>query len=172
MKILHPFYFGRVNWLMSNNKIIKKVNFEIKQIDKLMQTYRDLIEKCKDTEPEIVELTALASVIHSFYNGVENIFLLIAKNIDKDKPEGAKWHKDLLLQMTDEINKRPAVISDEMKDKLKNYLGFRHFYRHSYSFFLDWEEIKSLVSSLTDTWEQLKRELKVFLKKERNNDIS
>ena len=129
----------------------------------------DLIKKCDDTEPEIIELTALASVLHSFYNGVENIFILIAKNIDKEKPEGAKWHKNLLLKMNEEVTGRPAVISDELKDNLINYLGFRHFYRHSYSFFLDWEEIKSLVLSLIDTWEQLKRELKLFLKRINNN---
>jgi hypothetical protein len=42
-------------------------------------------------------------------------------------------------------------------------MGFRHFYRHSYSFFLEWEELEKLVTPLAEVWAQTKRELQLFL---------
>ena len=36
--------------------------------------------------PDLVEITALASVLHSFYNGLENVFLSISKAVDADVP--------------------------------------------------------------------------------------
>ena len=119
---------------MSNKRIIKKIEFELDQIDNLLSKYRDLINKCENKEPDLIELTALALVLHSFYNGVENILLLIAKNIDNNSPEGANWHKKLLIQMQKENNKRNKVISKNSEDELTELLGFRHFYRHSYFF--------------------------------------
>ncbi|MEW6687228.1 MAG: hypothetical protein AB1393_13665, partial [Candidatus Edwardsbacteria bacterium] len=109
------------------------------------------------------EITAIASVLHSFYNGVENIFLSIAKGLDENVPKGDQWHRDLLVQMTQRTPKRNHVISDEMAQKLAEYLGFRHFYRHSYSFFLKWDEVEKLVTPLQKVWMQLKRELSLFM---------
>jgi hypothetical protein len=38
-------------------------------------------------------MTALASVLHSFYNGLENIFLSIARHVDQQVPTGDRWHR-------------------------------------------------------------------------------
>lgn len=148
---------------MSNKAILNKIKFEIKQVDKLLNNYEDLIRKCKEKEPELVELTALASVLHSFYNGIENIFSLIAKGVDESKPKGSNWHKELLIQMTESKDSREAIISEELKDEIKDYLGFRHFYRHSYSFYLDWNEMKELILSIFDTWNKIKENLNNFV---------
>ncbi|AZR74514.1 hypothetical protein BBF96_14640 [Anoxybacter fermentans] len=148
---------------MSLEKVISSIMFEIKQIDQLFESYKTLLNHCKENKPDLIELTALASVLHSFYNGIENIFLQIAKKIDCFVPQGKQWHRDLLLQMTKELEGRQRVISDELKLKLVEYLGFRHFYRHSYSFFLRWDELEKLVYPLTEVWIQLKSELNIFL---------
>lgn len=163
MMILLLFYPGKENCIMSNKAILNKIKFEIKQVDKLLNNYEDLIRKCKEKEPELVELTALASVLHSFYNGIENIFSLIAKGVDESKPKGSNWHKELLIQMTESKDSREAIISEELKDEIKDYLGFRHFYRHSYSFYLDWNEMKELILSIFDTWNKIKENLNNFV---------
>ena len=147
---------------MYHKATLNKVEFEIEQVDKLLNKYEDLIKRCEEKEPELVELTALASVLHSFYNGIENIFLVIAKGIDGEKPNGSNWHKELLVQMRESNDKRKEIISKDSKEKIKDYLGFRHFYRHSYSFYLDWKEMKDLVLSLLDVWNQIKAELNDF----------
>ena len=65
--------------------------------------------------------------------------------------------------MVSKTDKRSAVISNDLKDKLVEYMGFRHFFRHSYSFYLDWDEIKKLVLPLEDVWSQTKEEIEVFV---------
>lgn len=91
--------------------------------------------------PDLVEITAMASVLHSFYGGLESIFLRVAKRIDQSVPAGAHWHRDLLVQMTGVSLNRESVLSVETSEKLDSYLVFRHFYRHSYSYFLEWDKI-------------------------------
>ena len=65
-------------------KVISQVKFEIEQIGLLFEAYADLLERVQRRTPDLVEVTAVASVLHSFYNGLENIFLSIAKGIDSE----------------------------------------------------------------------------------------
>jgi hypothetical protein len=144
-------------------KVISQVQVEIGQIDHLFDTYADLWDRLQKTTPDLVEVTAVASVLHSFYNGLENIFLSIAKGIDAEVPAGSQWHRDLLTRMTEPTASRGPVLTDEMAQRLADYLGFRHFYRHSYSFLLDWDEMEKLVMPLAEVWAQTKDELQLFL---------
>jgi len=145
------------------DKVISQVRFEIGQIDQLFESYADLLEQAQKKAPDLIEITAMASVLHSFYNGLENIFLSIAKGIDQDVPAGAQWHRDLLTRMTEATSSRGPVLTVHMAHRLANYLGFRHFYRHSYSFFLEWDELEKLVTPMSEVWEQTKYELQLFL---------
>jgi hypothetical protein len=144
-------------------EVSSQVRFEIGQIDQLFESYADLLKRVQKTTPDLVEVTAVASVLHSFYNGLENIFLSIAKGIDADVPTGSQWHRDLLTRMTDATANRGPVLMADMAQRLSGYLGFRHFYRHSYSFFLDWAEVENLVTPLAEVWDQAKYELQLFL---------
>jgi hypothetical protein len=58
---------------------------------------------------------------------------------------------------------RPRLLSDDLGRDLAAYLAFRHHYRHSYSFTIDWTEMSQLVLSLDRVWNQLKRELALFM---------
>ena len=127
-----------------------------------MDSYSNLLEKSRNSGPDLVELTALASVLHSFYNGVENILLTIAKRIDNNLPEGKHWHRDLLIQMSIGTSNRDRVISGEGKLLLAEYMAFRHLYRHSYSFFLSWDEMDKLVNDLQTVWGAVKSDLNNF----------
>ncbi len=151
---------------MPRESVERKIGFELDQIEKLLDKYDDLLTKAKSNkELDDVEVTALASVLHSFYNAVENIFLQISKNIDENVPGGSNWHKDLLIQMAEGTGDREEIISKELQLKLLEYLAFRHFYRHSYSFYLDWEEMEELVVNITDVKEELEEEIEDFLEK-------
>lgn len=153
-----------------DDKIIKEIIFEIGQIDRLFQSYAELLEKVKKNEPDLIEITALASVLHSFYTGLENIFLYVAKGIDKDVPTDSAWHRKLLLRMTEATKNRGALLSIIVSEQLTEYMGFRHFYRHAYSFFIDWDKLESLVTPMSEVWKQTKEELQMFLKKLSESD--
>ena len=144
-------------------KVLAQVNFEIGQIDHLLESYAVVLEKAQVVEPDLVETTAVASVLHSFYNGLENIFLSIAKGVDSVVPNTPKWHRDLLTQMTKPTLSRGQVLTPETAQLLTEYVGFRHFYRHSYSFTLDWSEMQGLAASLDVVWNAAKSEVQAFL---------
>lgn len=150
---------------MSIEQIESQIRFEIQQIDKLFDIYGTLLTSCGHKEPDLVEITAMASVLHSFYNGLEKLFEIIAKRIDDRPFLGEQWHKNLLSEMATPTPRRNPVISEGLKEKLVGYLGFRHFFRHSYSFFLEWEELNRLVIPLDEVWNEVKMEVESFLKK-------
>jgi hypothetical protein len=144
-------------------RVIEEIQFEIDQIDRLFVSYAALFARVHQTQPDLIETTAVASVLHSFYNGLELIFLSIAKRLDRQVPTGERWHQQLLFQMTQSTVQRDHVISTELAQQLDDYLGFRHFYRHSYSFFLDWSQLEKLVIPVETVWSQAKAELTAFL---------
>jgi hypothetical protein len=83
--------------------------------------------KAKRTPPSDIELSALAAFLHSFYTGVENIFKRVATELDGQLPGGDSWHRDLLDAMTTENARRSRFISPELRDRLTDFLQFRHF---------------------------------------------
>jgi hypothetical protein len=140
-----------------------QIQFEMGQIDRLFEFYADLLAESKQRVPDRVEMTALGSVLHSFYNGLESIFLVVAKELDRGAPRGAEWHRSLLMRMTQATSNRSRVISPETAAALSGYLTFRHFFRHAYAFFLDWSKMRDLVIALADIWAQTKQDLLAFL---------
>ena len=54
---------------------------EISRIDKSLDSVKPLLDLCKMNEPGIIEITAAAQVLHSFYNGVESIIVLFFKHL-------------------------------------------------------------------------------------------
>lgn len=109
-------------------------------------------------------LGSVAFDLHSFYQGVERIFEAFAKSIDRTVPSGERWHKRLLVQMTEEIpGIRPAIISEETRAALDSYRTFRHLARNIYTFNLDAKRIRNLVEDLPDTVEKVCKDISVFL---------
>lgn len=149
------------------DKIVKEqINFKLNDIDRLFSEYELMFEKIKQEEPDLFDMTILGSVLHSFYNGLENIFEIIAKNIDNSVPSGNKSHQELLHQMASENASRREVISEKTYLKLREYATFRHFYRPAYSFQLNWEKMKPLVDNVNGVWQETKNEILVFLSEE------
>ncbi len=144
-------------------RVLAQVNLEIELIGQLFSAYDELLERARQTEPNLIETTALASVLHSFYTGLENVFQAIAKEDEGGLPNSAHWHRDLLWQMARTTMQRPAVISTATAQRLLDYLSFRHFYRHGYSFFLDWQDLSKLVQPLPEVWAQTKQDFEDFL---------
>ena len=137
--------------------------FKIKQINTLIDSYQALFLKVEESSPDLVELAAFASILHSFYNGIENIFQIIIKKVDHETIDDVQWHKEILRKMSEPNKKRDPVISIDTMLLLTQYLSFRHFYRHSYSFYLNWNELEPLVKSLNKIWKRTTSEIKDFL---------
>lgn len=149
---------------MQVEKCIEEIRNELELLESLLESHQELVEKARLNEIlSRVELSAAATVLHSFYNGIENIFRRIANRIDKACPSSEFWHQELLEQMIKEEAFRPRVISDKLYDTMSMYLGFRHFFRHAYAFQFKWRKMEKLILNIQDSFEQFKEELSVFI---------
>ncbi len=111
------------------------------------------------------DLRAVGSILHDFYNGVENTFSRVAQELNGGLPAGEDWHRQLLVDMAAEIEGvRPPVISKTLKKELQRYLGFRHIFRHIYGFSLEKERIKELCEMVSPVLGSLERDLVRFCK--------
>ena len=87
----------------------------------------------------------------------------IAIHIDGKIPKGDDWHIELLMQMARPVKGvRPAVINQDVTEKLKEYLRFRHLFRHMYGYELNWERFKGLSLSLSTILSEFKLDLVRF----------
>ena len=105
-----------------------------------------------------LELAGVAALIHNFYNGIENIFKQLVVSRDLSIPRGPSWHIDLI-----EICVANQIISRNTSDMLEEYLGFRHFFSHAYSFDLDEERIAPLLEKIKDVHKALLQDISKFL---------
>jgi hypothetical protein len=113
------------------------------------------------TDDYYVDATALN--LHGFYAGLERLLEIIADGVDQAKPAGAHWHDDLLRQMAAEVpGVRPPVLSQETRERLDRYRGFRHVVRNVYTYNLDPEQIGVLVRQLAPTMASVSQELAAF----------
>ena len=101
-------------------------------------------------------------MLHSFYNGFENIFKRVAAELDGGLPSGEFWHRELMDSMTMPCRERSAVLSAQSIERLDDYLEFRHFFRHAYIFDLHWGRMKTLVLGSEETLQLVEGELDRF----------
>ena len=149
-----------------------KILFEINEIDIQLDMYKNLLTDTKNRVPDIVETSAIAAVIHSFYNGIEKTFEIIAKKLDKFIPTSGRTHQELLNHVCMKNDARPAIIDEEAYKILKDYMDFRHFFRHGYLIHLDWERMKDLSYNIFDAWKTVKKQLLNFADFLENNDLN
>ena len=113
--------------------------------------------------PDDYYVDATALNLHGFYAGLERLLEIIADGVDQAKPAGAHWHDDLLRQMGAEVpGVRPPVLSQETRERLDRYRGFRHVVRNVYTYNLDPEQIGVLVKQLAPTMARVSQELAAF----------
>lgn len=149
---------------MLDEVVRDQIRSEIDQIDELFAQFSELMESALAGEPDQVQLAALASVLHSFYTGVEAILLTVAKRVDERVPSGERWHRDLLDQTAAATDLRPAVLSEDVRATLDRYLAFRHFFRQAYSFVLRWGDMRDMVDDARPTWAAVRDEIMCWLR--------
>jgi len=141
----------------------KEVKVEFEQLRQLLSVHRSLLDKSHVHPPDRIELSALAAMLHAFYTGIENVFSRIALLTEGSKPLGNAWHRSLLEAMATPHPRREAVLSKELVHELKEYLAFRHMFRHAYTFHLRREKMGPLVLRCEEVLARLESEVIAFL---------
>jgi len=85
------------------------------------------------------------------------------KGINEKLPNDYMWHKTLLDIAFGQNARDFKIFRDDIRDLLGDYLSFRHFIRHSYSYQLKWNRMCQLVENLENTWSTLKSDFELFV---------
>ena len=94
------------------------------------------------------------TLIHNFYNGIENIVKQVFQAKSLKIPTGESWHQNLLLTAVEE-----KIISQQLVDELKVYLAFRHFVIHAYALDLQPQRIEPLATNIIKVFGEFKSEI-------------
>ena len=154
---------------MSGEALGRLIGREIEDIDALLDMSSSLLETPVDSEPSFERLAALTTVLDSFYNSLERVFEDIVKEYDSTQPEGGRWHTELLNQVAGQTESRPALISEASRQRLRDYLAFRHRSRHSSVSSLAWDPMAQLVAEMPQTWQTVRAEILQFLQDQQSS---
>ncbi|MEF2553497.1 hypothetical protein VQ042_19420 [Aurantimonas sp. A2-1-M11] len=121
-----------------------KLSVKLERAEKEMQKIEAHMLKHGDgvRSGEWGAVSAVALGIHNVYNGVEDVLLGLANDVDDLVPSGSSMHQDILDQMSVPIDGvRPAVLDVDLYESLTELKGFRHLVRHRYGFDLKAEKV-------------------------------
>lgn len=144
---------------MKRQQLKEYCEAEFENIDAVVSELFSFVSTEK-SEYSIPDLAAIATFIHNFYNGIENILKRVVSFKQLEIKDSPTWHKDLLKTASD-----AGIISSELYGTLSDYLSFRHFFVHAYSFTLKWEELRPIVDKTTTTLENFKSAIYNFIEK-------
>ncbi len=140
-----------------------EIEDEVRNLERLCRSMQAFLERLP-IKPDDYQVRSIGSMLHDFYNGVERVFERIALRVEGDLPTGSRWHTYLLRRMERPWpHARPAVIDRQMAIRLLDYLRFRHLFRHTYGYDLDWEKCRLLAEGMSETLEALREQLDTFI---------
>jgi len=145
-------------------ELAERIRGEIPELERVVQrALQSWSRGQRSPDEQDVYLESVALNLHGFYSGLERLFELIARHVDRNLPAGETWHQDLLQQMTEDVTEtRPAVISQKAGSTLDEFRRFRHLVRNVYTFNLVPEKMEPLIEALPELWSQLQAELLAF----------
>lgn len=100
----------------------------------------------------VLELAGTAALLHSFYNGLENILKQILRARGANLPQGASWHKELVEEAL-----RMKVLPADLKENIGLYLAFRHYFTHAYAMDLYADRMEPLVDAAQVVYQNFRR---------------
>ena len=71
-----------------------RVNAELENIQQVLDKSPPID---KLNKLSVLELAGVATLLHNFYNGIENVIKQIAQDKKLIIPAGQSWHRDLLV---------------------------------------------------------------------------
>jgi hypothetical protein len=142
---------------MTKDQLSKYCDAEFENIETVNAELWSVVESGK-TEYSIAELAAIATFLHNIYSGVENILKRVLRANLVKVEDSPTWHKDMLKTSSD-----IEIISNDLYVDLSDYLSFRHFFVHAYSFTLKWEELKPLIDRLEGVLNKFKSSIYKYI---------
>jgi len=104
--------------------------------------------------------------LHNLFCAYEDLFKIVSAFWENNIGSDGAFHKTLIKRMMLTIEGvRPALLSDKSYCHLDELRGFRHVFRHAYSYGLDDERVIYLLKKVLNQKGNVLEELKAFRKK-------
>ena len=139
-----------------------RIRRDLRDTEEIGDRVQKIWRRYKDASDEYY-VDAAALNLHDVYAGLERLFEHIARQVDDSVPDGPHGHQDLLVQMASDIpSTRPQVLSDDTRQYLGRYRGFRHVVRNVYTTDFDATQIDTLVQRLPEALAAATGDLRAF----------
>ena len=142
---------------------LAEFDFQVRQIDSI---YGSLAKKVVAIEKQRVTVETVESAgywMHNLYCAFEDLFKLVAGFWENNLSANGEYHIHLLKRMLVEIEGvRPALLSIAGYRYLNELRGFRHVFRHAYSYGLDDERVSALLRKILEQKDIVMSDLQAF----------
>jgi len=149
---------------MTKKELTDSVNKEFGNMKIVIDQIENLFKITTENDPDIIQLTALASFASQFYNGVENILKRICIFNSVTIPRIQDWHIQLYKWFCyPSGNNLPVLFSESDSVKYSSIRKFRHYFFHGYSHTIKWEWLKEGLSDIGNIYTQFKLNIEKYL---------
>lgn len=146
-------------FLDTKNEIVR-IEQECRGLERKMELYR----KERDEEVKDSHASAMATIAHGIYNGVENVLKDIVRYFDGNLPTGSDWHTKLLVRAHNpNPGVREAIISEDTAKVLGDLKSFRHIFRGIYQSSLVPEKVVVMARQTLGTIPVVIKEIETFM---------
>lgn len=114
-------------------RLAAQLSEDLKAVERLASAISQLLVRTDDNPREWLRVRALSFEIERWYTAIESTLERALRSLDGTAPEGRSWHDDLLRNAGLAIDGyRPALVSQEAVERLREVMRFRHYVRHGY----------------------------------------
>lgn len=145
---------------------IAEIDAQWREILKLQSSVKDktLVLKADKNNEDLT--TSMAYKLHNLYSAYEDMFKLTARFFENQIENISGYHTGLINRMRIEIEGiRPRLLSEDSYRILDELRGFRHVFRHAYTYELDAERIIRLSEKAEKLRDIFSKDLEIFKKK-------
>jgi len=136
-----------------------QINKNYSTLEKKMTLMRD-----GNITPELVD--SIGYWLHNLYCAYEDLFKIVASFFENNLSNNGSYHKSLLKRMRININGiRPALLSEKNFKNMDELRGFRHVFRHAYSYGLDDDRVAFLLRKVMKNKATILNDLEKFKQK-------
>ncbi len=122
--------------------LVAELAVQQKEIVKLHSSIQEKSKRLKSHLDDEDLINSLAYKLHNLYSAYEDLFKLVARFFENQIADISGYHTELLNRMRLQIEDvRPKLLSDGSFMLLDELRGFRHVFRHAYSYKLDAERV-------------------------------
>ncbi|GEM_PF-223332 len=158
---------------MSLDDLREEINGELELMN---ATVNELLSLKNDAQQRVLtvrELTATATFLAQFYNGVENILKRICMFYNVPIPNSGQWHTKLFKQFCHPPQPPlPLLLDQILANDLSPYRRFRHVAVHGYGVQLDWTRMETGVAQTEQVFIRFKSKVLSYLESLELNELN